>query len=41
VGDPMARFLVNGAAPKGLPDAQASHPGWAVAVGLASSPTDL
>jgi Tfp pilus assembly PilM family ATPase len=41
VGDPMARFLVNGAAPKGLPDAQCSHPGWAVAVGLASSPTDL
>jgi Tfp pilus assembly PilM family ATPase len=41
VGDPMARFLVNGAAPKGLPDPQSSHPGWAVAVGLASSPTDL
>ena len=41
VGDPMARFLVNGAAPKGLPDAQSSHPGWAVACGLASSPTDL
>jgi Tfp pilus assembly PilM family ATPase len=41
VGDPMARFLINGAAPKGLPDAQATHPGWAVACGLASSPTDL
>jgi Tfp pilus assembly PilM family ATPase len=41
VGDPMARFLVNGAAPKGLPDPQSSHPGWAVACGLASSPTDL
>jgi Tfp pilus assembly PilM family ATPase len=41
VGDPMARFLVNGAAPKGLPDPQSSHSGWAVACGLASSPTDL
>jgi Tfp pilus assembly PilM family ATPase len=41
VGDPMARFLINGAAPKGLPDAQGTHPGWAVACGLASSPTDL
>jgi len=41
VGDPMARFLVNGAAPAGLPEPQASHPGWAVACGLASSPTDL
>ena len=41
VGDPMARFLVNGAAPEGLPEPQASHPGWAVACGLASSPTDL
>ena len=41
VGDPMARFLINGAAPKGLPDPQATHPGWAVACGLASSPTDL
>jgi Tfp pilus assembly PilM family ATPase len=41
VGDPMARFLINGAAPKGLPDPQVTHPGWAVACGLASSPTDL
>lgn len=41
VGDPMARFLVNGAAPAGLPEPQSSHPGWAVACGLASSPTDL
>jgi hypothetical protein len=41
VGDPMARFLINGAAPKGLPDPQGTHPGWAVACGLASSPTAL
>lgn len=41
VGDPMARFLVNGAAPGGLPDPQTPHPGWAVACGLAAAPTDL
>ncbi|MFM1804278.1 MAG: pilus assembly protein PilM [Planctomycetota bacterium] len=41
VGDPMARFLMNGKAPKGLPDPQLPHPGWATACGLASSPTDL
>jgi Tfp pilus assembly PilM family ATPase len=40
-GDPMARFLSNGAAPEGLPDADSPHPGWAVACGLASAPTDL
>ena len=41
VGDPMARFLTSGKAPMGLPDPQSPHPGWAVACGLASSPTDL
>ncbi|MFM7260821.1 MAG: hypothetical protein ACKO3W_09485, partial [bacterium] len=40
-GDPMARFLSNGPAPVGLPDAEAPHPGWTVACGLASAPTDL
>jgi Tfp pilus assembly PilM family ATPase len=41
VGDPLARFLANGEAPTGLPEPTVSHPGWAVACGLAASPTDL
>ncbi|MCE2884681.1 MAG: hypothetical protein LW806_07265 [Planctomycetaceae bacterium] len=40
-GDPMARFLSNGPAPDSLPDSDAPHPGWTVACGLASAPTDL
>ena len=40
-GDPMARLCANGTTPAGLPDPEAAHPGWAVACGLASSPTDL
>jgi type IV pilus assembly protein PilM len=40
-GDPMARLCANGTTPAGLPDTEAAHPGWAVACGLASSPTDL
>jgi Tfp pilus assembly PilM family ATPase len=40
-GDPMARYLANGPAPAGLPEPAAAHPGWAVACGLASAPTDL
>ncbi len=40
-GDPIARLLVNGAAPAGLPEAGSSHPGWAVVCGLASAPNDL
>ncbi len=40
-GDPLARLLVHGAAPSGLPEPTASHPGWAVVCGLASAPNDL
>jgi Tfp pilus assembly PilM family ATPase len=41
VGDPLARLRAHGPTPVGLPDQNATHPGWAAACGLASSPTDL
>lgn len=41
VGDPLARLRAHGPTPVGLPDQHATHPGWAAACGLASSPTDL
>ncbi|MEY3022709.1 MAG: pilus assembly protein PilM, partial [Planctomycetota bacterium] len=40
-GDPLARYVSNGAAPADLPEPDAAHPGWAAVCGLASSPTDL
>jgi Tfp pilus assembly PilM family ATPase len=39
-GDPLAR-LVGERKPAGLPDPEQAHPAWAVACGLAASPTDL
>jgi Tfp pilus assembly PilM family ATPase len=40
IGDPLAALL-GGAAPVGLPEPGAPHPGWTVACGLARTPTDL
>ena len=40
VGDPLAALLAGGAK-GGLPESTSPHPGWAVACGLAKTPTDL
>ncbi len=41
VADPLARIARTGKEPAAGVDITRSNPGWAVAVGLANSPTDL
>lgn len=40
-GDPLSRLIHAGTSLPGLPDPGAPHPGWGVACGLATCPTDL